>query len=233
MPQGRKPDFKPIPTAADGESQIDRCMERLLGRSIPAQKFRAGQTVLQAGQKPRSLAFVHQGRVMVYHVLDLRRRRLSRVMGPGEWNGVDALADAPFGGSELIAAENSVVSIIPAAVVLESIRRDQTSAVGLVQALARRATVAEHDAALATFADCRARLIRALQTFSGSAAAEPQDDGIRLHLTHSHLAEAIGSARETVSLILSELRRAGVVRTGRNFLIVDLELLRQQVPQYA
>ena len=63
--------------------------------------------------------------------------------------------------------------------------------------------------------------------FSSSAAATTQGTDVVLHLTHEQLAQAVGAARETISLALTEMRHRNLVRTGRNRLIFNREALRQ------
>jgi CRP-like cAMP-binding protein len=77
------------------------------------------------------------------------------------------------------------------------------------------------------FQDCRLRVIKALLKFSSTPAARPVPEGVSLRITHAELAEAIGAARETVSLCLTDLRHMNVVRTGRNQIVFDPEGLRQ------
>jgi hypothetical protein len=46
-------------------------------------------------------------------------------------------------------------------------------------------------------------------------------------MTHAQLAQAIGAAREIVSICLMELRRENLVETRRNRVIYDPQRLRQ------
>ena len=71
------------------------------------------------------------------------------------------------------------------------------------------------------FDDCHTRLLKALIRFSHSAAASQGTAGIVLHITHLQLAQAIGVARETVSLALKDLRDQNVLKTGRNQVTFD------------
>ncbi|MRG28724.1 Crp/Fnr family transcriptional regulator [Laceyella tengchongensis] len=53
---------------------------------------------------------------------------------------------------------------------------------------------------------------------------------INIPLTHQDFASAIGTTRETVSRLLSQLRKQGLLRMGRNqFVIPDLDALRHWV----
>ena len=67
------------------------------------------------------------------------------------------------------------------------------------------------------FEDCNQRLVQTLLRFSRTAAATSLDDGgVVLRITHQQLAQAVGTARETVSLGLTQLRQRNLLRTGRN-----------------
>ena len=77
------------------------------------------------------------------------------------------------------------------------------------------------------FQDCNNRLIQTLIRFSHSAAATPAGDEVVLRITHHQLAQAVGVARETVSLALTQLRHRNLLRTGRNQLTFNPEALRQ------
>jgi CRP-like cAMP-binding protein len=51
-----------------------------------------------------------------------------------------------------------------------------------------------------------------------------------LRITHKQLAQAVGAARETISVCLTELRLKNLIRTGRNQLIFDPEQLQALDP---
>ena len=71
------------------------------------------------------------------------------------------------------------------------------------------------------------RLLRALIRFSHSPAASQTTSGVVLHITHLQLAQAIGVARETVSLALKDLRDQNVLKTGRNQVTFDPRAIEQ------
>ncbi len=86
---------------------------------------------------------------------------------------------------------------------------------------------ARGDAARLVFDDCNQRLIKTMVRFANTAAATRQAGGPTvLHITHEQLAQAVGVARETVSLALTEFRHQNLVRTGRNQLVFNADALR-------
>ena len=95
--------------------------------------------------------------------------------------------------------------------------------------LARKLQAAHEDAGRLVFDDCNERLVKTLLRFSHSAAATRRDESgeVTLRITHQQLAQAVGAARETISLALTHLRQRDLLRTGRNQLFFNPDVLRQ------
>jgi CRP-like cAMP-binding protein len=173
-----------------------------------------------------NLYFIHRGQIRTYHVGDQDYGRLIDILGPDAWFGEAALAKAASYGEQAIAVVPSVVSEIPAERFLNLLLATPRAAVEVYRQLAAKLTAAREDAAGLVFDDCHSRLLKALVRFSRSAAASPHGDGVVLRITHEQLAQAIGVARETVSLALTQLRQQNLLRTGRNQLMFNPESLR-------
>jgi DNA-binding transcriptional regulator YhcF (GntR family) len=47
-----------------------------------------------------------------------------------------------------------------------------------------------------------------------------------LRITHRQLAEAVGAARETISLALTQLRHQNLLRTGRNRVVFQIDAMK-------
>ena len=194
----------------------------------------AGQALYQPGTAPRNVYFVHRGQVRLYQVASAADESLllREILGPGQWCGAAALVGGSQNGqydvrTRAVAAVASLVSEVPADKLLSYLARHGEVAVEFIRQLAGRLTSAHEEAARFVFDDCNQRLIRTLVRFSESAAATPREDGVVvLRITHQQLAQAIGVARETVSLALTELRKSNVLRTGRNQLFFDPQALR-------
>ena len=148
-------------------------------------------------------------------------------MGPDEWFGVAALAGATRFGVQAVAVVPSVVWRIEIDALLRTLRSKPDVMAALSQDLARGLVEAREEASRLIFEDCNQRLISVLLRLSNSAASTPQDDGVVLRMTHSELAQAVGAARETVSLGLTELRNLNLLRTGRNQLFYRPDDLRR------
>jgi CRP-like cAMP-binding protein len=116
---------------------------------------------------------------------------------------------------------------VPVEKLMDLLSRKPGAAAELIRQLAARLQAAREDASRFVFDDCSARLIKTLLRFSATAAATPQENGhVVLRITHRQLAEAVGAARETISLALTQLRQRNLLRTGRNRLMFCPESLR-------
>jgi CRP/FNR family transcriptional regulator len=186
------------------------------------------ETVLYAPNTPaESLYVIQRGQVRLYQPGPNNTTRLVEILGTGEWFGVESLARVPQYQTAAVAVVPTVVAEIKADRVLAHFAHQPNLLADLNRQLAEKVLAARHEAATFVFEDCNSRLINALLRFSGTAASTRRDDGVVLRITHQQLAQAIGVARETVSLALTQLRQRNLLRTGRNQLFFDPEVLRQ------
>jgi CRP-like cAMP-binding protein len=165
----------------------------------------------------------------VYQIGSDGDSRLAEILGPGQWFGSVAFSSHDVYAARAVAAVKTMLSAAPASRLLDHIAHRPQAAALVIRNLAHRVQSARTDSARLVFDDCNQRLIQAMLRFSNSAAATYQGDAVVLHLTHEQLAQAVGAARETVSLALTEMRHQNVVRTGRNRLIFKPEALKQFV----
>jgi CRP/FNR family cyclic AMP-dependent transcriptional regulator len=201
--------------------------ELLLSPTLGAKRatVAAGKVLYEPSTEARSLFFVHRGQVRTYRVDD-SNGRLLEILGPNDWCGEAALARQPHYGEQAIAVVATVVTEVAADRLLGLLSQQPKAAIELMKQLANKLAAARADAAGLVFDDCHARLLKTLVRFSDSAAATPHPEGVVLRITHQQLAQAVGVARETVSLALTELRQANVLRTGRNQLLFNPDNLR-------
>jgi CRP/FNR family cyclic AMP-dependent transcriptional regulator len=184
-------------------------------------------TVLYEPDAPaQNLYFIHRGQVRTYVIGSDDYGRLIDILGQDAWFGEASLARHTTYGEQAVAVVPTVLTEVPAERFLANLVHNPRAATELYKQLAQKLTAAREDAAGLVFDDCHSRLVKALVRFSRSAAAAPHGDGVVLRITHEQLAQAIGVARETVSLALTQLRQRNLLRTGRNQLMFNPEVLR-------
>ena len=185
-------------------------------RSAPS-----GAVLHEFGAAADNLFLIRAGQVRLYQLACDGSQRLLDILGPGEWFGADAVGRLPRYGCQARAMTDTTFCVVPARRLLAALPAYPDASLEIITQLAGRLNSAAEDAARMAFDDCRRRLIKTLVKFSRSAAASSNGDGIVLRITHEQLAQAVGAARETVSLALSGLRQANLLRTGRNKLMFN------------
>ncbi len=220
-------------TASQGSTPAASILhEALLSPALGARRVSvaAGSVLYSSEQRPQSVFFLHRGQVRTYRIdsaATAETARLLEILGPGDWCGEAALANHRHYGEQAITVVPSVISEIPCENLLPALAQQPRWSVLFMRELAHKLTAAHEDAASLVFEDCHSRLLQTLVRFSRTAAASPHPEGVVLRITHQQLAQAVGVARETVSLALTQLRLQNALRTGRNQLMFDPERLRQ------
>jgi len=131
-----------------------------------------------------------------------------------------AVLAPPVGNEELAAVTDCTVALVPRAVYVRMLRFP-TAARAVVEALLVQ--LRERDESLAQFGTVsHAERLRAKLLQLARSHGAVTDGGVRIELplTHGLLAQAIGSARETVTTALQRLEAEGfVVREGRRYVL--------------
>jgi CRP/FNR family transcriptional regulator len=142
------------------------------------------------------------------------RSLLLRLVQPGEVLGLPEAVhgNTPF-ETTAIAAEPSLIAVIPRDKFIRFINSYPQAGVALTVALSQQYKLAQLETKFLAFGETSTvRLARLLLEWAAEHG-EPADGGIRIPLlmTHLELAQAIGTTRETVTRIVGNLTRAGVI----------------------
>ena len=187
----------------------------------------SGTVIYEPDAPAAHVHLIHRGQVRIYQIGENGANRLCEILGTDDWFGVAALARAESCGARAVAVGPTVLTEVKADRLLHSLARRPESLVELSRQLAQRLQSAREESAELMFRDTNQRLINALVRFARSAASTQREDGVVLNITHSQLAQAVGAARETISLALTQLRHQNLVRTGRNQLFFNPKALSQ------
>ena len=211
--------------------------EMLSDASLGARRLEtpAGTAFYEADVPARALFFIHDGQVRIFQMGQAGQKastQLVEILGPGDWFGIPALtcAEGARYGMRAVAVTAATVSEVPAERLLAALPNQPAVARELISQLAGKLQAAYGHAANLVFDDTEKRLIKALLQFSRTSAAAPiegeeGEGSVVLRITHQQLAQAVGAARETVSLTLTQLRQQNLLRTGRNRLLFNPQVL--------
>lgn len=186
-----------------------------------------GEVIYQPDTVADYVYYIQRGQVRLYTVNADGSTRLIDIMGAGQWFGAAALAGMQSYKMRVVAVSGAVLTQVRTEQLLAAMSHDPAQLVELNRQLALKLMMITDEASRLVFEDCNQRLIGALIRFSDSAASTRREDGVVLRITHEQLAQAVGVARETVSLALTQLRQQNLLQTGRNQLVFNPEVLRQ------
>jgi CRP-like cAMP-binding protein len=186
-----------------------------------------GKVVHEADSPANRFFVVESGEVRRYNGSQDSNFHLIDILGRGDWFGGAAIARMPFYDCRAVSVGHSVVWACAAQIIRDYLSRRGDVAIRLIESVIPQLHQSWANAGGMAFDDCRSRLVKTLLRFSDSAAAKKTPEGVVLKITHAQLAQAVGAARETVSICLTELRQKQIVRTGRNQLSFDPERLKE------
>jgi CRP/FNR family cyclic AMP-dependent transcriptional regulator len=188
---------------------------------------RRGEFVIVPDTPARRIYVIRAGQIRLSFAHDGRDERLIDILGPGDWFGAEALAGMDRYITRAAAASPCELWEVPSESAAVLLARQPAILVPLVRDLCRQLLQAWEDSSRLVHCDASTRIVQAMLRFAESPAAEKRDGQIVLRLTHQQLADAVGVARETVSLTLMDLRKKNAVRTGRNRVIFTIDALER------
>jgi len=211
--------------SGDALSEIAR---RCVTRTAPA-----GTVLFTTGDECRGLYVIDAGRVRIYRTDPAGREQVLHVEGPGRTVAELPLFDGGTYPASAITIEDSTLVFLPRPAFEYLYRSHPDIAEGVIRALGRRLRHLVHLTETLAFRDVAARLAMLLVGYA-ERAGTPTASGVEIELdrTQEELAHEIGTARESVSRAMKQLRRNNLVEPlGRNRLLIpDVERLRALLP---
>jgi CRP/FNR family transcriptional regulator, cyclic AMP receptor protein len=215
----------------------DDKVEELLAGALRV-RIPAGAVTHREGDSPAHLELVLSGLVRVYVSSPDGRTMTIRYCRPGALMGAMSLYMTPF---TMPATTQALVDAEILRLSAPTVRRladtDVRAARALLRELGERAQSFAAELSGSAFATVRQKVARHLLDLAATSAtsATSATDAAERHpdlaavISQSHLADAVGTVREVVVRILRELRSEGIVRTGRDrIVILDPDRLIQE-----
>lgn len=181
--------------------------------------FAPGEVILQPGAAA-NLYRVRTGLVRLHAVDDDGNGLTLRYVRPGSFFGEESIAGLPRKYyAESVA--NSEVEIMSPAMMNEQENLDLTTD------LAKAVTELYRSLGRLSGKRLKSRIAAELLELRGSALADKNEDGDQLiRITHDDLAAAVGSVRETVTKVVGELSRQGMIASGYGKIVLrDIDAL--------
>lgn len=169
-------------------------------------------------QDPGEVLFILKaGRVQLYRISPDGRKLIIAVLLPGAIFGQMALVGQGLHNTYAEALDDCTICVWSRENVELALRQNPRVALRFLDAVGQRLTEAENRLAEVTFKRLPARLASLLLRLIDTEGQECELRGY----THQHLADILGTYRETVTQILNEFREHGLIDTGRKCIVIQ------------
>ena len=207
-------------------------IRQLAGRCI-SRAFGAGHVLFSTGEECRGLYIVESGQVRIYRTSPEGREQVLHVEGPGRPVAELPMFDGGVYPASAVTTEETRLVFLPRPEFEHLYRTRPDIAQAIIRALGRRLRHLVRLAETLAFRDVAARLALLIVGYAERAGrSTPAGIELALDRTQEELALEIGTARESVSRAMKQLRRQGLIKPldRDRLLIPDLPRLRALLP---
>jgi CRP-like cAMP-binding protein len=175
---------------------------------------RKGQILYSQEDRAEVLFLLKRGRVQLYRLTSSGKRLELAVIQPGTFFG-----EMPFIGESLRhtfaeAAEDSLICVMSRADIEGLMRKRSEVALRMIEVLGRRLALCDARLEEMAFRSVPARIAAVLMRLSQG------HNGEVVSITHQELGDMIGALRESVTKVLDDFQRDGLVELGRGRVIL-------------
>lgn len=212
-------------------TEVDDAAVHQLAERCVARDFGAGRVLFSAGDVCRGLYIIEHGRVRIYRTSPDGKEQVLHIEGPGRPVAELPLFDGGVYPASAMTAEPSRLIFLASADFEAMYRSHPDVAHAVIRSLGKRLRHLVQVTETLAFHDVAARLAMLLVGYAERAGVATADGiELRLERTQEELSLEIGTARESVSRAMRELKRSGLVETrARNSLrIPDIARLRSR-----
>ena len=234
MTTGRSPDASPTDVAALLSqlaifSDLDAAVIRQLADRCVARDFAAGRVLFASGDSCRGLYVIETGRVRIYRTSADGREQVLHIEGPGRPVAELPLFDGGVYPASAITAEPSRLIFLARDYFESMYRTHPDVAQAIIRGLGKRLRHLVKVTETLAFHDVAARLAMLLVGYAERAGTKTES-GVELKIdrTQEELSLEIGTARESVSRAMRQLKRSGLIEPlSRNRMCIpDVAKLR-------
>lgn len=197
-------------------SQIDD-----LAMIMVDQVFEKGQEIFTEGEQAEGFYVVISGRVKIYKVSTEGKEQILHIFGPGDPFGEVPVFTGERFPASAAALERSRIFFFPRDSFVRLIRRNPELALNMLAILARRLKRFAHMVENLSLREVPGRLAAHLLYLSRMKEGATE---LTLDISKTQLASLLGTIPETLSRILTRMKKRGLIRIeGPRIQLLDLE----------
>lgn len=191
-----------------------------LAQLLNRRKYPKDGVVFFENEEGDSFFMIVEGRIKVTILGDDGREVILSMLGPGDFFGEMALLDnEPRSASAIAAEESELLSL--ARVDFQGVATKRSITAALIKVLTARLRHANHQISTLALLDVYGRVARVILDMAREEGRRLKDGRIAFRrATHQEIANRIGTTRETVTRMLKDLERQGLIHVDSKEMIV-------------
>ena len=223
----------PRPGQTDFLSRLSAADADGLVRASQRKLFAKNEFIFKAGDAGRHVYFLQRGRVKIYQPAPEGKDVILWFCFPGEMFG---MAEVARGGGRVVhaqACEATEVLVLSQTELTEYLQTHSAAALLIMQVLSNRLRALGDVVVNLINDDAQTRIIKLiLRLATRYGVRVDQDIHLSIQLTHQEIADMVGTTRQTVTSVLSQLQRQGLMRLeNRRIRIESMESLDEMTNQ--
>lgn len=194
-------------------------------------ELKRGCSLALVGDQNRWVYLVIRGRLRVTTLTPQGKQAILGYVEPGELFGENALLGQPQTADRTEAAEDSLIARIPTELVQQVMRESPATTLAITKLIGMRFSRLERRLRSLLFRSNRERLLQLLLDLAQQYGM-PRTEGIEIKIAFSHqeLANLIGSTRESVTLLMSDLETQGLIQVKRRKIsLLDCQQMEREL----
>jgi CRP/FNR family cyclic AMP-dependent transcriptional regulator len=203
-------------------SSLDKNTLEELSVLLVKKEFKRNQTLISQGDHSRSLFLIEEGRTKVFSNDDEGKQTIFAFLGKGDYCGELSLLDAEPRSASVVALEKTRTLQLSYPQFDAFLKTHPEVSYSIFRALTASIRRIDETICNLTSLDVYGRITHLLH----KEAIEENGKLITQRLTQQDIAEMVGSSREMVSRILTELRKGGYIGIEKKRISLEKKLPR-------
>jgi len=188
--------------------------------------YKKGQLIFEEGAYPHGLYCINNGKIKVSQTGADGREQIIHLCKDGDVMGYRAILSGDKYSCSATAIEDSAICFIPTRVFTNLVEKNTTLASRIMRLFANDLKTAEKTITDIAHKSVKERLAQSILLLKESYGYEKDGQTINIAITREELASIVGTVRETVTRLLSELdKEKSIELTGKRIKILNAQKL--------
>ncbi len=194
-----------------------------LPKDRKTKEFNKKEAIFRENDFANYLYFVTKGKVKCFKTDEYGKELVTDLYGPGDFIGYMSLLEDTDYNETAIAMEATEVAIIPKHDFLSLLQKNRDVANQFIKMLAGNVLEKENRLLQLAYAPVRERVANALLKLIAK-----ENDSVKLKISREDLASIVGTAKESLIRMLSEMKKEGLIESeGQTITIMDQDGLKR------